>query len=38
MILLIEVENIPKNPANKMLATLAYLFTYVFFGHVLKKI
>ena len=31
----IDEENIPKNPANKMRATLACLFSCVCFAHVL---
>ena len=34
-ILLIDVENIPKNPAKSMRATLACLFTCVCVAHVL---
>ena len=34
-ILFVDVENFPKNPANKMRATLACLFTCVLIAHVL---
>ena len=34
-ILFIDDENIPKNPANNMRATLACLFTCVCIAHVL---
>ena len=34
-ILFIDVENIPKNPAKSMRATLACLFTCVWIAHVL---
>ena len=34
-ILFIDDENIPKNPANKMCATLACRFTFVCIAHVL---
>ena len=36
LILLIDVENIPKNPAKSMRAKLACLFTCVCIAHVLK--
>ena len=36
MILLIDVENNPKKPANKMHATLACLLTCVRIAHVLQ--
>ena len=34
-IIFIDVENIPKKPANSMRATLACLFTFVCIAHVL---